>query len=168
MEIKASIRYLGIAPRKVRLAGALVKGMDLARAEYQLIHRVKRSAPVLLKLLRSAAASAKHDFHIEDRNLRVKDLRVDVGPVTSRYRARAFGRAATIRRRTSHVSLILETMGDTPASGAKRRAAPALRTATAEDMRGGVSSGRGSAQASKQQKKKSSGFMPRVFQRKAI
>lgn len=168
MEIKASIRYLGVAPRKVRLAGALVKGMDLASAEYQLMHRVKRSAPVLLKLLRSAAASAKHNFHIEDRNLRVKDLRVDAGPTTSRYRARAFGRAATIRRRTSHVSLVLETMGDAPRSGTRHRTAPALRTATAEDMRGGASNSRSTAQANQRQKKKSSGFMPRIFQRKVV
>src|SRR3990167_8182344 len=100
MEVKATLRNLGIAPRKVRLAAAVVKGMDIARAERELAHRAKRSAPILLKLLRSAAANARHNFHVENQNMKVKDLRIDAGPVTARFRARAFGRAAPIRRRT--------------------------------------------------------------------
>lgn len=109
MEVKARIRNLGIAPRKVRLVAAVVRGMDAQRAAQELTHRAKRAAPVLVKLLRSAMASARHDFHVESDTLRIKDLRVDAGPVAKRFRARAFGRAARIRRRTSHISLVLET-----------------------------------------------------------
>ncbi|OGZ97556.1 MAG: 50S ribosomal protein L22 [Candidatus Sungbacteria bacterium RIFCSPLOWO2_02_FULL_54_10] len=169
MEMKATLRHLGIAPRKVRLMAAVVKGMTVARAERELMSRTKRSAPILLKLLRSAIANARHNFHIENQNLKVKDLRIDAGPVTARFRARAFGRAAPIRRRTSHVSLILETVGDVaaPARGV-RKAAPVAREATADDVRGSSLSGRGSGAQKRQPKKKSSGFMPRIFQRKAI
>lgn len=109
MEITARIRYLGIAPRKVRLAAAVVRGMDALRAEQELLRRARRAAPVLVKLLRSARASARHDFRLEDAALKVKEIRVDAGPVAKRFRARAFGRAARIRRRTSHISLVLET-----------------------------------------------------------
>lgn len=173
MYIKATLRHLHIAPRKVRLAAAVVKGMDVVRAEQELVSRTKRTAPVLLKLLRSATANARHNFHVESRDLRIKDLRIDAGPVSKRFRARAFGRAASIKRRTSHVLLVLEPTGDAAAFIAParvRQTVPAVREATAEDMRGSAADGRASSPAAERQpqKKKSSGFMPRIFRRKAI
>lgn len=172
MEVKATVRYLGIAPRKVRLLAAVVKGMDVARAEHELMRRDRRAAPVLLKLLRSAAANARHNFHAESHGLKIKDVRIDAGPVATRYRARAFGRAASITRRTSHVSLVLETALETGAGASRSRAstaAPIVREATVEDLRGGAGGApRSAAAEKKQQKKKTSGFMPRLFQRKVI
>ena len=172
MEVKATLQHLGIAPRKVRLAAAVVKGMSVAEAEREFMYRTKRAAPILLKLLRSAVANARHNFHLESENLKVKDLRIDAGPVTARFRARAFGRAASVRRRTSHVSVILETTGDAHATvRGSRKAGPTVRSATAEDLRGPSGSsmdGRAGGPEKKQKKKKSSGFMPRLFQRKVI
>ncbi|MEK7541359.1 MAG: 50S ribosomal protein L22 [Patescibacteria group bacterium] len=172
MEVKATLRHLHIAPRKMRLAAGVVKGMDVARAERELTHRAKRSAPVLLKLLRSAAAGARHNFHIEPQNLTVKDVRIDAGPVQKRYRARAFGRAASIRRRTSHVSLVLETAGGATVLPERvPHAGPAVREATVEDVQRGAGSARGVAPvgaAAEQRRPRQPGFVRRMFRRKAI
>ena len=174
MEVKATLRHLHIAPRKVRLAAAVVKGMSVSRAERELAHRPRRAAPVLLKLLRSASASARHDFHIEPEQLVVKDLRVDAGSVQKRYRARAFGRAASIRRRTSHVSLVLESAGGAVVLP-ERAAHPGLvaREATVEDVQGDARAGfaRGGTETGaliEKRRPRQPGFVRRMFRRKAI
>lgn len=173
MEIKAEIRHLHIAPRKVRLAANLIKGMSAEDAGRELADRTKRASNPLYKLLQSAIANAKHNFLAGDGVMMVKDVRVNPGPVSKRFRPRAFGRAAPIRRRTSHVSLVLE-IGDTAlARSREREGAPVVREATREDLRRDGTAGRGrdegadSARVSAT-KPKQSDFMRRVFQRKAI
>jgi len=109
MEIKAKLRHLRISPRKVRLIADLIRGMDAGQAQTQLRLLTKRSASPVLKLLNSAIANAKNNFGITDENnLFIKEIRVDQGPALKRWRARAMGRAGAIRKRTSHISLILE------------------------------------------------------------
>lgn len=175
-EVRAQLNYLGIAPRKVRLVTAVVKGMPAHRALQELEHRIKRAARPLQKLLRSAIADAQHNFQVGPERLYVKELRVDPGPVRKRYEPRAFGRAAPIRKRTSHVRLVLGVRGEVLADVRKRRKTTlAPRTVSPQEAqeqespraagqrpRGEV--GRPSAQA----KKKSADFVRRVFQRKAI
>lgn len=168
MEVTAQLKYVHIAPRKVRLVAGAVKGMGVERAERELLYRMKRASRPLAKLIRSAAANARHNFHIEDAKLTVKDIRVNPGPVTKRFRARAFGRASPIRRRTSHVVVVLETGGTAPAR--TRRAAPTVRDATRDDFRSREETrqaGEGFDQA-KIRKPPAAGFMRRMFQRKAI
>lgn len=108
MAVKAKLRYLRISPRKVRLVADLVRGLDVDEAEVYFKHLEKRAAVPLLKLLRSAIASAQHNFNLDKGSLFISELRVDGGPTLKRYRARALGRAAEIRKRTSHVILALE------------------------------------------------------------
>lgn len=173
MEITATLRHLHIAPRKVRLAAGVLCGMEVERAELELTHRAKRATPVLLKLLRSAAADARHNFHLESAALKIKEVRVNPGPVSKRFRARAFGRAAPIRRRTSHVTLVLETAGKERGESRSRAptAAPTVREATVEDVRGSAVPGRSAPDAGEKihkQSKKQPGFIRRVFQRKVI
>lgn len=107
MEIKAKLNYLRISPRKVRLITDLIKGLDLAQAEQQLRFCPKRGARPILKLLQSAVANAKHNFNLTRENLYVLNIRVDQGPALKRWRARAMGRAASILKRTSRLSLVL-------------------------------------------------------------
>jgi len=71
-------------------------------------HLTQHAAVPLLKLLRSAIASAKHSFNLDSGNLYISEIRVDGGPVLKRFRPRAFGRAASIKKRTSHVVFILD------------------------------------------------------------
>jgi large subunit ribosomal protein L22 len=74
------LNYLKISPRKVRLIADAIKGLPVQEAEAQLLMRPQRSAPALLKLLRSAVANAKsRDMKID--SLYVSSIRVDKGPI---------------------------------------------------------------------------------------
>jgi len=106
-EVTAKLRYIRMSPRKTRLVAAVVRGLSVTQAEAQLqILRVK-AAPVILKLMRSAVASAKHNFKLQPDNLYIKSISIDGGPVLKRYKPRAFGRASAIRKPTSHINIVL-------------------------------------------------------------
>lgn len=107
MEVKASLKYLRISPRKVRLVAKVVKGMPVTEAELQLNSIKNRSAKPLLKLLKSAISNAEHNFQLDRNNLFVKNLLINNGPVLKRFMPRARGVAYEIKKRTSHVDLIL-------------------------------------------------------------
>ncbi len=107
MDVPARLRYLRIAPRKTRLLARVVQGMPVEEAEYQLTYMNKAAARPLLKLLKSAIANAENNHELKKENLFIKQCFVDEGPTLKRYRPRAFGRAAEIRKRSSHVTIIL-------------------------------------------------------------
>lgn len=106
-EVKAKLRYLRQTPRKTRLIADLVRGVKVEEAEKQLDFSPKRSAMSLLRLLRSAVSNAKNNFQLDKENLYIKEIRIDKGPILKRYRPRARGRATMIKKRTSHVTLVL-------------------------------------------------------------
>ncbi len=108
-EITAHLRFLRISPRKVRLCADVIRGKTAKQAELQLRALRKGGAEPLVKLLRSAVANAKHNFNITDpETLMVKSIRVDKGPTLKRSMPRARGSAAPIRKRMSHISLVLD------------------------------------------------------------
>ena len=107
MEIKATLNNLRISPRKARQVAVLVKGMKAEQAKNQLTFLVKKPAPIILKLLNSAIANAKHNFSINQENLYIKSLLVDGGPSLKRWLPRAMGRATPILKRTSSIKLVL-------------------------------------------------------------
>ncbi len=113
-----------MAPRKVRLVANLVRGMDLVAAEAQLRFMKKAAARPVLKLLQSARANAENNFKLDRASLFVKSITVDGGPTLHRWRARAFGRAAAIRKRMSHINVILDERG---LGGAKDAAAAVVK-----------------------------------------
>ncbi len=114
MKIKASLKYLHISPRKVRIITNLIKGMDVGKAKLQLRLQSRRAARPLLKLLDSAVASAKHNFNLEEKNLYISKIVTNEGPTFKRFRARARGSAAPIMKRTTHVVLELAEKIVTP------------------------------------------------------
>jgi len=103
---KAILRYLRIAPRKVRLVANSIKGLSVNEAEAQLLMSPKRASEAILKLLRSAVANAK-DNKLDSNRLFIKEIRVDQGPMLKRYLARAMGRASAIQKKSSHITLVL-------------------------------------------------------------
>lgn len=107
-QVKANLKYFRASPRKVRLVADLVKGLPAETAVKQLMFSRKRASSALLKLLKSAISNAKNNFRLESKNLYVKEFRVDEGPVFKRYMPRARGRATIIRKRTSHITVVLE------------------------------------------------------------
>jgi large subunit ribosomal protein L22 len=107
-EIIAKLNYHRMSPRKVRLVADLVRGKKIKDALNLLKFSEKRASSVLNKLLKSAMANAKNNFKIGDcENLYIKKITVDEGPTLKRTMPRAFGRSSMIRKRTSHINLIL-------------------------------------------------------------
>ncbi len=109
---KAILKFARLSPRKTRLVADLVRGKDFFIAETQLKWQKGKVAPVLLKLLRSAAANAEHNNKLNKEDLFVKSILVDAGPVLKRYTPKAFGRATPIRKPTSHISIFLASHKD--------------------------------------------------------
>lgn len=107
IEVKASLRRLRMAPRKVRLVVDYIRGLSVGEAEKRLKFLKKDAALPVLKLLKSAIANAQHNFQLEPDKLIVKRITADGGMTLKRWRPRAFGRAAPIRKRTTHINLIL-------------------------------------------------------------
>src|SRR5256885_14196937 len=110
MEAKASLRYLRITPRKVRVVADLIRGKNVNAALAQLTFVEKRAAEPLAKLLRSAVANAEQaakDQNLDVDQLTVKELMVDQGPSLRRFMPRAMGRAFKVLKKTSHISLTI-------------------------------------------------------------
>ena len=108
MEVKASLKFARMAPRKIRLVADMVRGKDVNEAIQILTFVNKKSALILKKLVQSAVANADQAKTIDLDTLYVKHISVDQGPTLKRYMPRAMGRASEIKKKTSHVNLILE------------------------------------------------------------
>ncbi|NLW59574.1 MAG: 50S ribosomal protein L22 [Firmicutes bacterium] len=108
MEAKAVARYVRIAPRKVRQVLDEIKGKDVDEALQILEFTPRAAAEVLQKVLKSAVANAENNHDLDRNSLIVAKAYVDQGPTLKRYRARAQGRAAAIRKRTSHITIIVK------------------------------------------------------------
>ena len=103
----ARLRFLRMAPRKVKSVADLLKGLSVQEAEAQLIIQRRRVAKPLLKLLRSAVANVKNNRRQSTDHLFVESIRVDQGPMLKRMLPRARGMATPIQKKMSHVTLVL-------------------------------------------------------------
>ena len=108
MQTKAVLRSLRVAPRKVRLLIDLIRGMKVDKAINQLQFSKKDAAKSVLKLLNSAIANAQNNHKMKRDTLVIKTAFVDGGPTLHRWIPRAMGRATPIRKRTSHITIVLE------------------------------------------------------------
>lgn len=108
MEVKASVRNVRIAPRKVRLVLDLVRGKDVKEAAAILKFTPKGAAPVVGKLLKSAVANATNNNNLEESKLYIKTCYADDGVTLKRWMPRAKGSAAQILKRSSHITIVLD------------------------------------------------------------
>ena len=108
MESKASLRFARVGSQKARLVADLIRGKDVEAALRLLTFTNKKSADLFKKLLLSAVANAEHKKTIDVDKLFVKTVYVDQGPALKRFRPRAQGRAYGIRKKTSHLNIVLE------------------------------------------------------------
>ncbi len=120
MEVKASIKNLNIAPKKVRLVAGLVRGKKVDDALDQLRFLNKKSAQSIADLIRAGIANAEHNFKLSADNLMIKEIRVDKGMTLKRWTPRAFGRATTINKIMSHVNLVLAEAQPSSANAEKK------------------------------------------------
>lgn len=122
MEATATLSQYRQSPRKTRLLADLVRGKKVEDAILQLDFRAKRSAPIFVKLIKSAVANAKA-AGLDEKTLVVKSITVDKGPILKRSRPRAHGRAFPIHKHTSH---IIVTLSNTPVAATKKEKKAAL------------------------------------------
>jgi large subunit ribosomal protein L22 len=118
MEAQATARYVRVTPRKLRRSVDLIRGQHVEEAR-----RILRLSPLgpngtLVKVLDSAVANAEQKAAIPE-NLVVARAWVDEGPTLKRFTPRAYGRATTIRKRTSHVTVVVKSLEEEAAGGAE-------------------------------------------------
>jgi large subunit ribosomal protein L22 len=110
--VKASARYVRVAPRKARLIADQVRGMHIESARALLQFSPRGAAHPIHKLIDSAAANAENNHDLIGDEMRVASITVDEGPTLRRFRPRAMGRATPINKRTSHIRVALTPAED--------------------------------------------------------
>src|SRR5215213_9011992 len=105
--VRAKARYVRTAPRKARLVVDHIRGKSVDEARAILIHTPRAASRDVLKLLDSAIANAENNHELVADELKIDKAFVDEGPTLKRYRPRALGRATRIRKRTSHMTILL-------------------------------------------------------------
>jgi ribosomal protein L22 len=110
--VRASARYVRIAPRKARLIADQVRGLHIEKARALLQFSPRGAAEDIRKLIDSAAANAENNHDLDGEEMRVTTITVDEGPTLRRYRPRAQGRATPINKRTSHIAVALTPVED--------------------------------------------------------
>ena len=142
-EVRAQAKYVRMSPRKARLVAEHIRGRSVPEARAVLAFTSREAAGVLQKVLQSAVSNAEANHGIAEERLYVKTTYVDGGPIMKRWRARARGRVARIRKRTCHITVRLaETAQASPtvqvaqapaaeeASDPKPKRAPARKKTT--------------------------------------
>jgi len=171
--VRAKLKYLKITPKKVRPIASVIKGMPVERAIAELESRGRRASPALVALLCSAVANAVNVHKLDRDVLVVKSILVDPGPVYKRSLPRAMGSATPLLKRTSHVTVTLVAVEGLKA---KRVVSQWLRRDKALQE---STEAKTTDQAEKHEFHKPKppaslktpsrrGFMPKIFQRKAI
>ena len=112
MEAKATARYVRITPQKARRAVELIRGRQVDEARRILRFSPLGAAKTIEKALNSAVANAEQKPGVAPQNLVVERAWVDEGPTLKRFRPRAYGRATTVFKRTSHITLVVRSLGE--------------------------------------------------------
>ncbi len=133
-ETRATLRHSGTAPRKVRQVLDLIRGLDVAEAREVLRFCERGAADEVGKLLDSAVANAEHNDNLPADELYVSRAWADEGPTAKRYRPRARGRGTRIRKRTSHVTIVVSRYSE-EALTARTQRETASGTGAAADRR---------------------------------
>lgn len=108
MEVKAKLSFARIGCQKARLVADVVRGKDVNEAIRSLTFMKQKGAVLIKKLIESAVANAENKKVIDVDNLFVKSIWVDMGPSMKRYRPRAQGRAFEVRKKISHINVVLD------------------------------------------------------------
>jgi len=108
MESKASLTQARVGAQKARLVVDIVRGKNVSEAIKTLTVLNKKTAIMVKKLIESAVANADYKKTMDLDKLYVKSIWVDQGPVLKRWRPRAQGRAYGIRKKTSHINVVLD------------------------------------------------------------
>jgi large subunit ribosomal protein L22 len=112
MKVRAHARYIRQSPYKVRQVLDLIRGLPVEEAEQVLAFTPRAASEPVRKVLRSAVANAEHNHALDADELVVAEAFADEGPTLRRFRPRARGRATRIRKRTSHITVVVAELSD--------------------------------------------------------
>lgn len=118
--VRAVARYVRVSPYKARQVADQIRGKDLEEARYIIRFSPKAAARLVGKVLESAVANAENNNGLRAEDLVVVNCYVDEGPTLKRWRPRALGRATRIRKRTSHITVVLGEREGLEGSGRRR------------------------------------------------
>ena len=107
MEAKAIEKFIRISPRKLRYVADVVRNKSVEEAVDILTFTPKKAASILKKAVESAAANATENHEMDEDGLFISRIMVNEGPILKRFRPRARGRATRIRKRTSHLTVVV-------------------------------------------------------------
>lgn len=110
MLIKAQQKYISVSTRKLNEVAFLVRRVGKPEKAILLLENVqKRAAGPIVKTLKQAVANAKNNFKLEAKSLKIKEIQINKGPTYKRGRPVSRGRSHPIKKRTSHITIILES-----------------------------------------------------------
>ena len=107
-EARATLKYARISSRKVRIVADLIRGKSVQEALTIVKFTPKASSEIIEKLLKSAIANAENNHEMNSNNLYVSEIYANQGPTLKRIRPAAKGSASRIRKRTSHITIVLK------------------------------------------------------------
>jgi large subunit ribosomal protein L22 len=128
---RATARYVRMTPMKVRRVVDLIRGMEAREALSVLKFAPQAASEPVAKVLASAVANAEHNQQLDPETLVVSVAYVDEGPTLKRFRPRAQGRAFRINKRTSHITIEVESVAPAAPARPAKKAAPAKATKSA-------------------------------------
>ncbi len=107
MEVKAVTKYVRLSPRKARDMARAIQGLPVADAIKTVEFSERKAARQLEKTIRSAVANAENNAKLSADDLKVKEATIGEGPAMKRFWARSRGMVSRIRKRTSHITIVL-------------------------------------------------------------
>jgi len=106
-EAKATLKYARISARKVKIVADLIRGKNVSDALAMVKYTPKAASEIIEKILKSAIANAENNHNMNSQNLYVAEIYANQGPTLKRIRPAAKGSAVRIRKRTSHITIVL-------------------------------------------------------------
>ncbi|MFT3900830.1 MAG: 50S ribosomal protein L22 [Gordonia sp. (in: high G+C Gram-positive bacteria)] len=128
-QARATARFARTTPMKARRVLALIRGKNVDEALDILRFAPQAASEPIYKVLESAVANAENNQDLDRRTLRVAEAFADEGPTMKRFQPRAQGRAFRIRKRTAHITVIVESVADAAAAGGRGRSRQAKKGA---------------------------------------
>jgi large subunit ribosomal protein L22 len=114
---RAQARFVRVTPQKARRVIDLIRGMSATEAQALLRFAPQAASEPIGKVLDSAIANASNNYNLDPRTLVVSQAFVDEGPTMKRFRPRAQGRASQILKRTSHITVVVESVSASQKKG---------------------------------------------------
>ena len=119
MEVLATGKYVSVSPKKARAIANLIRGKNAKESAVILGQMPQAGASAVCKVLNSAMANAENNFNLDKSLLNISKITVDAGPVLKRFQPRSKGMASSIKRRTSHIAIVVS--GDIKTKVAKEK-----------------------------------------------